>query len=196
MAGAGHPTPRTAHHHTPTQQGAPVTQPQLGMGHAVHVHAARSVLRVRNTARPRPRTGGPIDSPSRKHTAMHARTAVSIDELTGTHQRAARQFFSGHASPEFLIPHLADFYTWTVQARLPLTVVSYLRYTSDHPGTLPDDEQTGRRFTDAQPSGDLDYHYHLTLNEDQHGLRLRIHDLSTQQVPGGTGEPIETLTQA
>ena len=127
---------------------------------------------------------------------MHARTVVSIDELTGTHQRAARQFFSGHASPEFLIPHLADFYTWTVQARLPLTVVSYLRYTSDHPGTLPDDEQTGRRFTDAQPSGDLDYLYHLALSEDQHGLRLRIHDLSTQQVPGGTGEPIETLTQA
>ena len=74
-----------------------------------------------------------------------------------------------------------------MRAALPLTVASYLRYTSDHPGTLPDDEQTGRRFTDAQPSGDLDYLYHLTLNEDQHGLRLRIHDLSTQQGPGGTG---------
>ena len=127
---------------------------------------------------------------------MQARAVVSIDEITGTQTSAARQFFSGHASPEFLIPHLADFYTWTVEARLPLTVASYLRYTSDHPGTLPDDEQTGRRFTDAQPSGDLDYLYRLTLNEDQHGLRLRIHDLSTQQVPGGTGEPIETLTQA
>ncbi len=127
---------------------------------------------------------------------MQARTLVSIDELTGTQTSATRQFLSDHASPEFLIPHLADFYTWTVEARLPLTVASYLRYTNDHPGTLPDDEQTGRRYTDAQPSRDLDYHYHLTLNEDQHGLRLRIHDLSTQQVPGGTGEPIETLTQA
>jgi hypothetical protein len=127
---------------------------------------------------------------------MQARTVVSIDELTGTQTSAARQFFSGHASPEFLIPHLADFYTWTVEARVPLTVASYLRYTSDHPGALPDDEPAGRRLTDAQRSGGLDYLYRLTLSEDQHGLRLRIHDLSTQQVPGGTGEPIETLTQA
>ena len=62
---------------------------------------------------------------------MQARTVVSIDELTGTQTGTPRQFFSDHASPEFLIPHLVDFHTWTVEARLPLTVASYLRYTSN-----------------------------------------------------------------
>ena len=72
-------------------------------------------------------------------------------------------------------------------------MASYLRYADNHPGTQPDDEsaELGRL------PGDLNYLYRLTLNEDQHGLRLEVHDLSMRS-PGRVelGTPIETLTQA
>ena len=123
---------------------------------------------------------------------MGARAVIAVDELTGTQTSQPRWFCSGSASPEFLVPNLADFYTWTVEQELPLTVASYLRYAADHPGTLPNDEST----TPGQLPADLDYFYRLTLNEDQHGLLLRVHDRSTRRAGISVGDPVETLTQA
>lgn len=128
-----------------------------------------------------------------KGNPMGARAVITINETTGTRTTAPRWFRSGSASPEFQVPHLADYFAWTVERHLPLTVASYLRYADDHPGTLPDDEsaELGRL------PGDLNYLYRLTLNEDQHGLHLQVYDLSTRSPGrGGLGTPIETLTQA
>jgi hypothetical protein len=123
---------------------------------------------------------------------MGARAFIAIDEINGTQNTEPRWFRAASASPEFQIPHLADFYTWTIEQRLPLTEASYLRYAADNPGTLLDDESA----TPGRLPGDLDYLYRLTLNEDQHGLCLRVHDLSTRpRVHAGTGQPIESLTQ-
>jgi hypothetical protein len=128
-----------------------------------------------------------------KGNPMGARAVIAIDETTGTQTTAPRWFRSGSAGPEFQVPHLADFYTATVERQLPLTVAGYLRYAADHPGTLPDEQAAG---LSRLPDG-LNYLYRLTLNEDQHGLRLEVYDLSTR-APGrrGSGTLIEALTQA
>lgn len=124
---------------------------------------------------------------------MGARAVIAIDAMTGAQTTAPRWFRSGSASPEFQVPHLADFYTWTVEQQLPLTVASYLRYAADHPGSLPDAESADL----GRVAGDLSYLYRLTLDEDQHGLHLEVYDLSAR--PRGRarlGRPVESLTQA
>ncbi|MDT4993899.1 MAG: hypothetical protein QOH97_3791 [Actinoplanes sp.] len=123
---------------------------------------------------------------------MGAPAVIAIDETTGTQTTAPRWFRSGSASPEFQVPHLADFYAWTVeQQQLPLTVDSYLRYAADHPGVLPDNESAGL----GRVPGDVSYVYRLTLNEDQHGLHLEVYDLSTRPRGQKLGKPVESLTQ-
>jgi len=137
---------------------------------------------------------GPFAMPTnKKGNPMGARAVIAIDETTGTQTTAPRWFRSGSASPEFQIPHLADYYTSTVERHQPLTVASYLRYADEHPGTLPNDESAEM----GRLPGDLSYLYRLTLNEDQHGLQLQVYDLS-MRAPGrvGVGTPIEALTQA
>ncbi|MGI5185490.1 hypothetical protein ACQEVZ_55530 [Dactylosporangium sp. CA-152071] len=114
--------------------------------------------------------------------------------MIGAQTTAQRWFRSGSASPEFQVPHLADFYTWTVEQHQPLTVASYLRYAADHPGSLPDDESADL----GRVPGDLSYLYRLTLDGDQHGLHLEVYDLSTRPLGRGgrLGRPVESLTQA
>lgn len=124
---------------------------------------------------------------------MEARAVITIDETTGTQTTAPRWFRSGSASPDFQVPHLAAYYTWTIEQHQPLTVGSYLRYAADHPGALPDEESAAL----GRIPGDLSYLYRLTLSEDQHGLHLEVYDLSTRpRGRAGLGTPIESLTQA
>jgi hypothetical protein len=127
-----------------------------------------------------------------KGSPMGARAVIIIDDTNGTQATAPRWLRSGSAGPEFQVPHLADFYTWTVEQHQPLTLASYLRYIGDL-GRL-----AGFGAGDlGRLPGDLTYLYHLTLNEDQHGLRLHVHDLSARAPGrGGLGTPIEALTQA
>jgi hypothetical protein len=131
---------------------------------------------------------------TKKGHPMGAPAAIAIDATTGTQTTAPRWFSSGSASPEFQVPHLADFYTWTVEQHQPLTLASYLRYSADHPYSLPDEQcaDLGRVL------GDLSYLYWLTLDEDQHGLHLVVYDLSARPLSrgGSLGRPVESLTQA
>ncbi|MDT5026401.1 MAG: hypothetical protein QOE61_2827 [Micromonosporaceae bacterium] len=68
---------------------------------------------------------------------MGAQAFITIDDTNATLNADPDWFRSDNASPEFEIPHLADFYTSCVECNLPLTVATYLRYAADHPGTLP-----------------------------------------------------------
>jgi hypothetical protein len=123
---------------------------------------------------------------------MGAQAFITIDETNATLNADPDWFRSDNASPEFQIPHLADFYTWCVECNLPLTVATYLCYAADHPGTLPHEETVAP----DQISGDVDYLYRLTLTDD-HGLRLDVHDLSNRSPDrAGDGQRIESLTQA
>jgi hypothetical protein len=97
-------------------------------------------------------------------------TAVfRIADKTGLHYSATRQLHTDWGSPEYQIPYLADFYTWTADQHQPLTVDSFLAYAAAHPGRLPSFEPADGK----QPSA-VDYSYRLTLCDDSHGLHLMV----------------------
>src|SRR6185369_8670959 len=108
---------------------------------------------------------------------MGVRAIITVTDLTGTTAAASARFWSGWASPGYQIPHLADFYLWTLRELVPLNLASYRTWIANNPGTLPASDAT----TDDGSPGDLDYRYDLTLNDDEHGLRLAIYDLTDRR---------------
>jgi hypothetical protein len=78
-------------------------------------------------------------------------------------------------SPEFQIPHLAEFYLSALATHRPITLNNFLAYAAAHPGTLPSQQvQPG----DGMPQ--VDYVYRLTLADPHHQLLLEVIDT----VPG------------
>jgi hypothetical protein len=86
-----------------------------------------------------------------------------------------RRFWSAWASPEFQIPHVAEFLSWVDDATRALTIESYLSYACNHPNTLPVEDVTDT--TDDDEPGDLNYRYHLTLVDETRSLRLVVRDM-------------------
>jgi hypothetical protein len=127
---------------------------------------------------------------------MGVRAIVTITETSGTATLASARFWSGWASPDFQIPHLADFYGWSLRELAPLNLASYRAWAAANPGTLPADELLA---ADTGEPGDLDYRYELTLNPDEHGLRLAVYDLTDRHrrpQPRGRRQPVTVLTHA
>ncbi|WP_433304262.1 hypothetical protein ACQP2F_14465 [Actinoplanes sp. CA-030573] len=109
---------------------------------------------------------------------MGARAVVTISGRDGP----ARSFWSAWASPEFFIPHLADFLLWAEQYSHRYTVQSWLAYADTYPGTLPREEVTGIAAADTYV-GDLDFRYRLELHESG-AMQLRVFRLR-----GPDGQP-------
>jgi len=108
---------------------------------------------------------------------MGVRAVTTVIDLA---REPVRRFYSHWASPEYQIPHLADFVTWADQTRQPLTTDSFHRYATDHPGTLPAEDVTDD--FDDESAGDLDYRYHLTLADEARWLKLVVHDMRHSRI--------------
>ena len=108
---------------------------------------------------------------------MGVRAVTTVIELA---RGPVRRFYGHWASPEYQIPHLADFITWADRTRQPLTTASFHRYATDHPGTLPVEDVTDD--FDDESAGDLDYRYHLTLADEARWLKLVVHDVRQSRV--------------
>ncbi|WP_146017447.1 hypothetical protein [Verrucosispora sp. ts21] len=93
------------------------------------------------------------------------RGVVTIFEQSG----AARVFRSEWASPEYLIPVVAQLLAWVDEGGHRLCTQAWLAYADAFPGTLPRDEVT------AADTVDVDYRYELYLYEDSAGLLLRVY---------------------
>jgi len=130
---------------------------------------------------------------------MSVRVLISVKETVGTHSTAPRWFWCG-VDPCLLVVQVADFYSWAVDRRHPLTVDSYLHYAGEYPGALPVEDAVGRHHFDDTSSGNAVDRYELTLNGEQHGLRFTRHDLVAERrgpdEQRGPNEPDQTLTQA
>lgn len=111
---------------------------------------------------------------------MGNRAVITITDQHG----ASRSFWAGWGSPEYQIPHLADFVAWADRHQRPLTVDTWLTHADAFPGTLPRMEVTGTAADDEAYIGDLDYRYQLVLHEGAHAVQLRVH-----QLRGPAGEP-------
>jgi hypothetical protein len=122
---------------------------------------------------------------------MGARAVVTITDRQGI----SRSFWAAWASPEYLIPHLADFLAWTDERRYRLTVAVWLAFADAYPGTLPREDVTGTAAADSLHVGDLDYRYQLDLHEGSGAMRLRVFRL---RGPDGQPRPhlVAELTRA
>ena len=97
-----------------------------------------------------------------------ATAMVRIGNKNGLQYSPTQQLFTDWGSPEYQIPYLADFYSWTTDDHQPLTVDSFLAFAAAHPGCLP----TGQLTTTEAPA--VDYSYRLTLSDNNHGLQLLV----------------------
>jgi hypothetical protein len=61
---------------------------------------------------------------------MGVRAIIDVHDDTCRHRR----FWSAWASPHYQVPHLADFIHDTDDTGSPLTTVTYIAYTTAHPG--------------------------------------------------------------
>ncbi|MGC4750459.1 hypothetical protein ACLQ28_33045 [Micromonospora sp. DT201] len=111
---------------------------------------------------------------------MGNRAVVTITDQHGN----SRSFWAGWGSPDYQIPHLADFVAWADRHQRPLTVDNWLAHADTFPGTLPRLEVTGTTAAHDTYIGDLDYRYQLVLHDDSHAVRLRV-----QQLRGPMGQP-------
>jgi len=91
-----------------------------------------------------------------------------IGNKNGLQYSPTQQLFTDWGSPEYQIPSLADFYTWSTDEGQPLTVDSFLAFAAAHPARL-----SGRQLTAAEAPV-VDYLYRLTLSENNHGLQLLV----------------------
>ncbi len=93
-----------------------------------------------------------------------------IEEKQGEHFTEARRFLTTCGSPMFQLPHLADFYAYSVLQQQPPNLAAFLRYGDAHPHTLPTEELTAT----SHELSDVDYRYYLTFAEESYGLRLNV----------------------
>jgi len=102
---------------------------------------------------------------------MGAPAVITVTDHTGQ----SRRFYGHWASPQYQIPHLAQFIHQADADRTAPTLATYLAYLAAHPNTLPSEDITAERwFSDASKSDGLDYRYTLHLAEDDGGLRYTV----------------------
>jgi hypothetical protein len=102
---------------------------------------------------------------------MGAPAVIIVTDHTGQ----SRRFYGHWASPQYQIPHLAEFIHRADEAHTPLTVAAYLAYVAAHPNTLPGEDITGQRWhRNPRKADGLDYRYTLHLAEDDTGLRYTV----------------------
>ncbi len=104
---------------------------------------------------------------------MGVRAVIVVREDTGPQRR----FWSGWASKQYQIPHLARFVHTTDGVGLPLSVAGYLAYAATHPDTLPTRDITGQGgYSDPNEVGDLEYRYELRLCPSARTFRYLVYD--------------------
>src|SRR5437763_1017143 len=102
---------------------------------------------------------------------MGAPAVVTVTDHTG----ASRRFYGHWASPQYQIPHLAQFIHQADTDGTELTVDAYLAYVAAHPNTLPAEDITTQRWhRDPAKADGLDYRYTLHLATDDSGLRYTV----------------------
>lgn len=90
-----------------------------------------------------------------------------VDEATAT----TKHFYLHWGSPQYQIPHMADFVTWADEHDR-WGMEAYVEYATAHPGMLPVEELEPDDQYMPSPKGrrpwvDLDYRYDLVLREDR-----------------------------
>ena len=104
---------------------------------------------------------------------MGVRAVIVVREDTGPQRR----FWSGWASKQYQIPHLARFVHTTDEVGLPLSVAGYLAYAATHPDTLPARDITlAGGYGDPNEVGDLDHRYELLLCPSARSVRYLVYD--------------------
>jgi len=111
---------------------------------------------------------------------------MTVDVQDGTRATGTSQFWSDRSDPLFLIPALADFYTWASEHHIPLSVATYRSYAAAHQG-LPAVDLPGNELTTAVSRPH--YRYHLTLAANAPALRLHVK-------PSDGSAPARVLTHA
>jgi hypothetical protein len=102
---------------------------------------------------------------------MGAPAVITVTDHIGV----TRRFYGHWASPQYQIPHLAEFVHQADADRRPLTIAAYLAYVAAHPGTLPGEDITTERWhRDPATADGLDYRYTLVLAEHDDGLRYTV----------------------
>lgn len=91
-----------------------------------------------------------------------------ITNKNGLQYGPIHRLYTDWGSPEYQIPHLADFYAWTTDERQPLTVDGFLAFATAHPGRLPSQQPI------AAEAPVVDYSYQLTLSDHSLGLHLLV----------------------
>ncbi|MDQ1645719.1 MAG: hypothetical protein QOJ50_1903 [Cryptosporangiaceae bacterium] len=102
---------------------------------------------------------------------MGTRAVIAVRDDTGAEHR----FYSLHASYLFQVQHLAAFIHDTRTAGRILDTATYRNWVTNHPGTLPGEDITGRRWyrSPAQP-GDLEHWYLLVLSAHRGSYRYAV----------------------
>lgn len=102
---------------------------------------------------------------------MGAPAVITITDHTGQSCR-----FYGHwASPQYQIPHLAEFVHQADADATALTVATYEAYVAAHPNMLPGEAITNQRwYRNPKKSDGLDYRYTLHLAGTDDGLRYTV----------------------
>ncbi len=102
---------------------------------------------------------------------MGAPAVITVTDHTGV----TRRFYGHWASPQYQIPHLAQFIHQADTNPVPLTVAAYQAYVAAHPNTLPGEDITTEPWhRDPTIADGLDYRYTLTLAEHDAGLRYTV----------------------
>ena len=102
---------------------------------------------------------------------MGAPAVITVTDHTG----ATRRFYGHWASPQYQIPHLAQFIHQADTDATALTLATYLAYVAAHPNTLPGEDITDQRWhRDPTIADGLDYRYTLHLDEPDDQLRYTV----------------------
>src|SRR5437762_8508499 len=120
---------------------------------------------------------------------MGAPAVITVTDHTGQ----SRRFYGHWASPQYQIPHLAEFIHQADTDGTPLSLDAYLAYVAVHPNTLPGQDITTQRWhRDPTKADGLDYRYTLRLTADDTELRYTVaaRDLHDRE----RMRPVEDLT--
>ncbi|GAA1884128.1 hypothetical protein [Asanoa iriomotensis] len=93
-----------------------------------------------------------------------------VHDLDGRHRGPISRLLTDWGSPDYQIPHLAEFYLWANAERQPLTAGSFLSFTASQRGGLPfQPVPHGHSIIPA-----TDHTYRLTLSDTHRALRLAV----------------------
>jgi len=102
---------------------------------------------------------------------MGAPAVITVTDHTGQ----SRRFYGHWASPQYQIPHLAEFIHQADTDGTPLSLDAYLAYVAVHPNTLPGQDITTQRWhRDPTKADGLDYRYTLHFAEHDEQVRYTV----------------------